>query len=274
MKERKKERKKMVSVHFVRHGQSTNNVVLASLIRQRKEGTMSGGAFERLWMERRNDDPALTSKGIEEAKQLGAFLSRRGGLRNATFFCSPMQRTCETTLHMTENLGICPKFVIVHPDIYETGGIYTSGKGGQRVGPGKCLSAHEIRERFAYDTSLLPAFGGWYKGSWETDGEGRHRAKRVADWLTSESFHNHHKGRTVVLVMHAHFIDQLTKQLLCIKDDPRLDGMASNNVFQQRVKFFSPNTAMSTFDISPRSVAMRLFGSTEHLEASASFSRL
>ena len=55
---------------------------------------------------------------------------------------------------------------IVHPHIFEVGGVYTPTiVDGQHIrgGPGKSMSAADIKAKFpTYDTSKLPQEGGWY----------------------------------------------------------------------------------------------------------------
>ena len=111
-----------------------------------------------------------------------------------------------------------------HPDIYETGGVYTVEPGGKRVGPGRCFSAAEIAERYSgFDVSMLPSDGPWYTRGWEHDSEARARAAKVASWIRSDAFREEHGRSLVVLVMHGHFIDTLQKMMVGVADDPAKD---------------------------------------------------
>jgi hypothetical protein len=129
------------------------------------------------------------------------------------------------------------------------------------------MSAAQISALFGYDTSRLPSVGPWYTGGWERDGESRKRAVRIAQWLTSTSFRAEvGEGSLVVLVMHAHFIDHLSKALLRIPDDPALDPQYRNDLTKQAVVFATPNTATSLLQITERGhVVVRWVNRTDHL---------
>ena len=213
--------------------------------------------------------PDLTPEGQSEATKLGLWL-RSAGIserRKLTIMPSPFKRTLDTALGLKQALPQAR--VLVRPDVFEVGGVYCA-RGGVRAGPGKCLSAAEIRAQFpSYDTSLLPQSGAWYTGGWESDGEGRARAARVAAWLRSDEFLASIGDGMAVLVMHYHFIDALTKALLGIADEPSRDKPSSNSGHEQPIHVMTPNTATSLFILSKGQVSVRWLGSTEHLGRTA-----
>ena len=181
-------------------------------------------------------------------------------------FTSAFKRTLDTTAAITRELRQRPE-VIVHPEIFETGGVYTDGVGGTRVGPGKCMSATEIATLFGYTTSRLPSVGQWYTSGWEPDGESRKRAGRVAQWLTSTGFRAEvGEGSLVVMVTHAHFIDHLSKALLRIPDDPTLDPPKKNDPGKQAIFFATPNTATTLLQVTEHGqVVVRWVNRVDHL---------
>ena len=151
-------------------------------------------------------------QGIEEAERLGSFYSqvfkatgtrlRISEHRNpaspalctrltpnvmgrvCTAVPSPFYRTCQTCQPLAKAMGPQAR-VVVHPDIYENGGVYIAGRDADgnaiRDGPGKCMSAADIRRLFpGYETDLLPGEGQWYTGGFETEAMSSARAERVA----------------------------------------------------------------------------------------------
>ena len=110
-------------VLLVRHGESTNNVVMRRLFARRSREALAPREFERAWLRERVTDPDLTETGVREARQLGNWLSRAGvASRRLLVYTSPFKRTLDTTRGILDGLGGSPKArVIVHTYIYETG---------------------------------------------------------------------------------------------------------------------------------------------------------
>lgn len=259
--------KDAIPVLFVRHGQSTNNTILDPLSVKVKKGEISEAEKEKVWLESRSDDPCLTDLGKEEAKHLGNYLIKYlSSDKRIVIYTSPFKRTCDTTLALYEKLNFVHETkVICHPEIYESGGVYININ-GVRDGPGKCLTADDIKTQYGYNVDMLPGEGQWYTKSWENDSQSRERAKKVATWLRSSAFHKENFGKLVILVMHGHFIDHLTKALLGIVDDPCKDFAASNGAKRQPVVFKTANTATSLFNVSSSGqVCIRWAGNTDHI---------
>jgi len=102
---------------------------------------------------------------------------------------SPFYRTCQTCQPLAQALGQQAR-VVVNPDIYENGGVYIAGQDADgnavRDGPGECMSAADIREKFpGYETDMLPQEGPWYTDGFETEAMSSARAERGAAWLKS-----------------------------------------------------------------------------------------
>jgi hypothetical protein len=70
---------------------------------------------------------------LREARQLAEFYApvfRRTG-RRLRIMPSPFLRTCQTCQPLAEAMGAAGASVVVHPDIYETGGVYKAGRDAQ-----------------------------------------------------------------------------------------------------------------------------------------------
>jgi broad specificity phosphatase PhoE len=85
---------------IVRHGLSTNDVVMHDI------GAMDVSVTEanRLWMDRRVDDPELTERGKEEAEEFGAYYSRILAESGPAIkiYCSPFWRALQTALPLAK----------------------------------------------------------------------------------------------------------------------------------------------------------------------------
>ena len=276
----------------VRHGRSTNNDILEELYEKRKSGKINEKFLEKTWLRTRSSDPDLTTIGQEEAAKLGAWLKESNitSKRRLLIFTSPFKRTLDTTAGILSSLGATNNDVdvVVHPFIYETGGVYVSNKEGKRVGPGKNLSASEIAQSFQnYDVSMLPRTGPWYTSSWENDATTNDRAMEMARWLKGRSKSlsqgtslrhfidatakaGDQRGVLVLMVMHGDFINHLTKALCNIQNDDTYFGKEKNLFENQPVNIRSANTATSLFSIASNGhVAVSWMSSTQHLEHTA-----
>ena len=201
---------------LIRHGQSMNNIIQEKLNPLFQRGEISAEQYNEIWLAERQDDPALSPKGIAEAAKLGAFLAEwikgQDGCR-FKLYCSAMLRACQTIHPLSVATN---SLVEIRPDIFETGGIYSSNGGAnpQRV-PGKTSTAAQLKSQFPdYDISALPQNGPWYSSGWETREMAVARAARVADWLCSPTLHSSVGTDVAAMVMHADFLNLLLQQLL------------------------------------------------------------
>ena len=291
-------------VLLVRHGESTNNVLMRRLFARRSAGQLTPREWERAWLRERATDPDLTAAGAAEARRLGAWMRRAGvgggqdGLSTDVLtprllvYTSPFKRTLDTTRWMLDGLGggsesgTSGARVVVHPELFETGGVYTSDGSGNRVGRGKCLSSASIKTMFpGFLTFMLEAGGDgdrpWYQGPWETDRMCAARAARVAGWMRRGAAFHRSGGRggraedgdaaetappLVVMVMHANFISAVLKALCGVRDDESRYSSTQNDPNGQAVSFAVPNTATSLVDIdADGGVRIRWVGGVEHL---------
>ena len=163
-----------MEVLLVRHGESENNVVMHQLSSEVREGTVDRSESERLWLERRSPDPALTEKGAAEARRLAPEMARvlAGG---GTVFSSPFLRTLQTTEKLLAETPHAQPVVHYRSDICEArgcaapaaaarmtaapqvGGVYAGGEEGRRAArPGSCLDGAAIRGRYGFRVDELP----------------------------------------------------------------------------------------------------------------------
>jgi len=239
----------------VRHGESTNNVVMEAIF-DRKD--LSPQEADRLWLESRTSDPDLSDIGQREAQDFGSYYARMFKASGARprVYVSPFLRTLGTAKPLCEAMGVG---AIVQPDIYETGGVFTTDlKTKARSGPGKNLSAAEISRIFpSYDVSRLRPEGQWYTGGFETQIEARARAARVAQWLRSAALHQEVGDDVMVMVVHASFISMLFAELLRGEAEQILHGCTGAVM---------PNTGTTLMEMqSEGTVTVHWMGGLDHV---------
>eukprot|EP00435_Cladocopium_sp_Y103_P074579 s13_g49.t1 len=243
-------------VLLVRHGESSNNPLMAEIFGP-VAGEAPGSAMRQLaeqrWLRERSTDPGLTQRGLREAEHLAASCQKMLP-SSVKIFVSPFLRTLQTAAPLAKALK---SKVVVHPLLYEVGGVYVESE-GQRHGPGACLSPSDMERDFPdFDISHLSGASnrGWYQGGWETDAAARQRCQQLLSWL--QSLREEQPNGWAVLVIHGHLIDLLLKALLGIVDDP-LGDLENENVMERRVVFFTPNCATAHVSLRPDgSVAVR-----------------
>ncbi len=179
---------------------------------------------------------------------------------------SPFYRTCQTCQPLANALGPQAR-VVVHPDIYENGGVYIAGRDADgnavRDGPGKCMSAADIRRLFpGYQTDLLPDEGPWYTDGFETEAMAARRAERVAAWLKTPELQDEIGDEVLTLVMHGGFIDILVKALLGLNAE---SGAGEGAGVLSSVSIPFPNTATGFFEIRTNRVTCHWLGRVDHL---------
>jgi broad specificity phosphatase PhoE len=134
---------KKLRVVFIRHGESTNNVM---------EQTSS-----ELYNANRQPDPDLSPLGVQQATATGEWLANDSA---ASFiapfdelFVSPILRTMQTAEPIAKSLNLTPT---VWTDVFEHGGIYT-GADGSNSGCEGGQKRSEMEARFPGWT--IPAAG-------------------------------------------------------------------------------------------------------------------
>jgi broad specificity phosphatase PhoE len=218
-----------MKVMLVRHGQSTNNIIHERINPLLQSGKITQSEHQDIWLRERTDDPPLSEKGLQEAEQLGAYygaMFRRDRVRSK-LYCSAMHRACQTIRPLSRHLN--DQQVVVRPDIFEAGGIYSSdgGKPPSRV-VGKTHTAAELKALFPpYDVSSIevpsPASTVaplmWYDAGFEDAVRADARAASVAAWLKSGQLRKEvGEGVQMVMVSHADFLNQMLRKLFETKN--------------------------------------------------------
>lgn len=175
------------SILLIRHAQSANNAL---------------PEWERV------PDPALTKLGTQQASLLARALTARP---IAQLFCSPFRRSLDTTLPISQQLGLRP---IIRADIYEQGGCY-SGYEPEKLKGEPGMSCAELATEYP-TWDIDPAIGphGWnIDREYETDAAVQLRARSVAYWL-AQVWQPIREGTQAALVIHADFKRLLIEEML------------------------------------------------------------
>lgn len=174
----------MLQLYFIRHGQSTNNVIL-------EEADWDEYLIER------ESDPDLTSAGKKQAQLVAEFLARpsdsngfdpqnRVGFGLTHLYCSLMIRAIKTGQAISTATGLP---LVARPEVHEIGGIYkVKMENGERVfvsepGPNKTFFTSEFPELII--PSDLPETGWWDQGK-EPRESYQVRARLIIDRLLDE----------------------------------------------------------------------------------------
>ncbi|HEY9122174.1 MAG TPA: histidine phosphatase family protein, partial [Brevefilum sp.] len=170
----------MLELFFIRHGQSTNNV----LMDQDREN----------YLYNREVDPDLTEKGVEQAALAAEFLNRpyqnngfdpqnRDGFGLTHLYCSLMIRAVKTGTAISKKIGLP---LVAMPEVHETGGMFYAERGEEepiligQPGPGKSYFKREFPDL------ILPedlSEEGWWNREKEPREEYLDRAQSVIDRL-------------------------------------------------------------------------------------------
>ena len=202
-------------LYFIRHGQSTNNLLYATT------GSNNG----------RDCDPELTEVGYQQAKLLSEHLESVS--YNIThLYSSLMVRSVSTGAIVADRLGLQ---LIAWPDLHEEGGIYLSDGQGNRIGqPGKDRLYFETN----YPNFILPETinsSGWWNRPFEEEEERPVRANRfIQDLLTR---HGDTDDR-VAVISHGGFYNQVINALLNIPATQKV-WFSLNNTAVTRIEFKS-----------------------------------
>jgi 2,3-bisphosphoglycerate-dependent phosphoglycerate mutase len=218
-----------MQLYFIRHGQSTNNL---------------------LWLQTRSSDgrsadPELTETGRQQAAALAQYLSRTdattpvngpdgqnvAGFGITHLYSSLMVRAVATGTVLAQVLDLP---LVAWKDLHEAGGIYlTDEETGERIGaPGKSRGYFEAN----YPDLVLPQsldHSGWWKQPYEEYEQRFVRARRVLDELMER--HGGTEDR-VAVISHGAFYNYLLAELLAL---PRRNGywFALHNTAITRIDF-------------------------------------
>ena len=189
-------------LHLVRHGESANNA---------------------LPDHQRVPDPALTTLGEKQARQLGSHYAAIDHLDHV--LASPFRRTLQTAQPLLNERSIRAD---IWPDIYEVGGCFGGYETDKLTGePG--MSDTEIRSEFPeFNIPAEIDKHGWYKGgAFETWDAAVIRAKLQAQKLRD---HFENTDSVVFCFIHADFKQLLLQQLVPDQPDFHNGGISNSSV--------------------------------------------
>ena len=186
----------MLQLYFIRHGQSTNNIILD----EKKEGYLLA----------RRTDPELTPIGVAQAELLADALAQpyntngndpqnRAGFGLTHLYCSMMIRAVKTGVAIAEKTHLP---LVAWPELHETGGLFDTEMVGDepvfmgQSGPGRSYFATHF-PRLVLPEDLPES--GWYNREKEPRESYAIRAQAIFDRIMAEHGGTDHR---VGLVMH------------------------------------------------------------------------
>ncbi len=222
-----------MELYLIRHGESTNNVLVD--------------------MTNRVADPPLTANGERQAARIAALLAARAHLDPAAahpqpldrLYCSAMLRAMQTAEAIGRHVGIAPELWL---DVHEVGGIYLD-HGDTKVGYPGC-GRGELGARFP--NCVLPhdlPEDGWWNRAFEEREQGIERAARVARMLREGSA----EDTRIAIVSHGDFISFLLHELFDHRDGAEV-------YYEHR------NTAITCVELTPAVARPRYLNRCDHLE--------
>ncbi len=171
----------MLKLYFIRHGQSTNNVIYDDVGREN-------------YLVHRSLDPDLTSVGQQQAELVADLVARpvskdgydphnRIGYGVTHIYCSLMMRAVKTGMVISQKTGVP---LVAWPEIHETGGLFDVEMQGDefeftgKPGPGRSFFESTFPELILPDD--LGEEGWWHLGKEPRD-EYRDRALGIINRL-------------------------------------------------------------------------------------------
>lgn len=237
----------MLQLYFIRHGQSTNNVIL-------DENDHDDYLLERA------TDPQLTSIGEQQACLVGEVLAQpltthdfdpqnRSGFGLTHLYCSLMVRAARTGLVISEQTGLP---LVGWPELHETGGLFDVEIVDDepvfigQPGPGRSFFQSQFPKLII--PGDLPE-AGWYNRDKEPRELYLVRAQAIIDRLLAEHGGTDHR---VGVVMHGGIFARILTAFFKIQ--------------AERFWFLMNNCAISRVDISEKGhVMLEYLNKVDHL---------
>lgn len=240
-----------MQLFIIRHAQSANNRIAESV------------EYDE-YMEKRDPEPPITELGERQARLVAAHLAgdehpeagyestaAQGGRGYGIthLYCSPMLRTLQTGLPISQAIGVKPEIWL---DIHEHGGCFHGNPRRGKVTNFPGLTRQAILETFpTYEVPTVITEQGWWSSGYEEMAGCCERAISVAGIL-----HNWAECRAddrIAIVSHGTFADALIKALF--KQD-----------FESQLGYYHYNTAITRIDWTPRGyLVLRYLNRTQHL---------
>ena len=237
----------MAQIYFIRHGQSTNNVI------------MDQNNHDDYLVER-TTDPNLTPIGEEQAQLTGETFAQpftasefdpqnRAGFGLTHLYCSLMVRAVRTGLAISQATNLR---LVAWPELHETGGLFdVEMVDDERVfigqpGPGRSFFQSQFPDLILPDDLSEE---GWYNRDKEAREEYNLRAQAIIDRLITEHRDTDHR---VGIVMHGGIFARIITAFFKIQ--------------AERYWFLMNNCAISRVDISEDGFVMLAYmNKVDHL---------
>lgn len=237
----------MTQLYFIRHGQSTNNVIM-------DQNDHDDYLFER------TTDPNLTSIGEAQAQITGTALAQpltdsgfdsqnRAGFGLTHLYCSLMVRAVRTGLAISQATDLP---LVAWPELHETGGVFdVKMVDGERVftgqpGPGRSFFETQFPDLILPDDLSEE---GWYNRDKEPRAQYTPRAQGIIDRLIAD--HGGTEDR-VGIVMHGGIFTHILTAFF--------------NIQAERYWFLMNNCAISRVDLSDDGYVMLAYmNKVDHL---------
>ncbi len=241
-----------MQIYFIRHGESTNNLLFSQ---------------NRDYHRDRTTDPELTERGQQQAALLADRLSmsysgltprldyqNHAGFGLTHIYCSLMVRAIDTAMPTAKALGL-PLSTL--PMIHEFGGIFEFEGTEKRIGLAG-LTRDQLLSRYPnLHIDHLIAEAGWWDARDEDSAELYRRAQEAVDLIIA----NHDDDDRVAIVSHGGFYQAFMARMLQIElnhhyPDPR-----------RHLNFFINNAAITRFEKKAGRVNLYYHNDTSHLSA-------
>lgn len=242
-----------LNVIFVRHAESTNNV-LAEEIRVQYGASPYQPETEakKVYDHSRDEDPDLSLIGVRQLQNIPEHpyfrfiqLKRLASRKRVQIYCSPMLRALKTAKAVSSFIGI--DNVKVTPSVCEKGGIFVTDDGTSILRDG--LTRDEIQSMFpTFDLSYLPIGSeGWWR-QYAQGIEGKEddtffetRLKETLELIDShlERMQRDEEAEDyIVIVAHADFLNGILTRMLDVPID------------FDKYMFYHGNTSCSHLEVS------------------------
>jgi broad specificity phosphatase PhoE len=237
----------LLELYFIRHGQSTNNVILDD---------PDHGEY----LLERSTDPELTPTGEQQAHLVAEYLARppsnngfdpqnRPGFGLTHLYCSLMVRAVRTGIAIAEKTDLP---LVGWSEIHETGGLFdvemVEGEPVFIGQPGPDRAFFETQFPQLHIPEKLPQ-NGWYNREKEPREQYPQRAQRIIDRLVSEHGGKNHR---VGIIMHGGIFARILSVLF--------------NIQAERYWFLMNNCGISRVDVSDEGhVMLAYMNKVDHL---------
>ena len=224
-------------LYLIRHAQSENNVLTASMLSERKV------------------DPDLTPLGYQQRTRLAEYLANERDVFGEKFaitrlYTSAMYRSLLTTQPIAAALDLRPALWL---DLHEMGGMFLE-QNGQGCGFGGMTRSSIAREFPDYQLPEALTERGWYDASMgrETDTHSLFRAIKVA----RELHELRDTDEVIALVSHGGYLDKLLKAIF--------DQLPSR---PHTMHYYHDNTAITRINYFRSGPVLHYLNRVDHLPA-------